>query len=203
MFIRTLTITVAALVLGAGPAHAHVTAHSPDTPPEKGGHGTVVLRVPNEESAATVRLELSLEPSHGITTARTRAVPGWDASVVRGDGGVVTGVVWTARPGSELEGGDEHYEDFGLTLGPLPSDASSLVLPATQFLADGGSVAWDGRPDRPAPEVQLAEPSGHGHHGTRTASTSSASWLVFATLVAVALLLAAGGVVLIRRKGVS
>ncbi|MFE6610911.1 DUF1775 domain-containing protein [Amycolatopsis sp. NPDC057786] len=195
-----MAVTVAALLLGAGTAHAHVTAHIPDTPPEKGGHGTIVLRVPNEESAATVRLEVALELSYGITTARTRPVAGWDASIRRGDGGVVIGVVWTARPGSEIAGGDEHYEDFGLTLGPLPSEAPSLTLPTTQFLADGGTVAWAGQPDSPAPEVPLAEPSARGHHSSRTASTSSVSWLIPAALLAAALLLIAGGVILVRRR---
>ncbi|MET9227801.1 DUF1775 domain-containing protein [Lentzea sp. NPDC003310] len=189
-------------VLGAGTASAHVTAHVPDSPPEKGGHGTVVLRVPNEETPSTTRFEVTVSPAFGITTARTRPVPGWDAAVLRGDGGVVTTVVWTARTENELPGGNEHYEDFGLTLGPLPADADRVVLPATQFLADGSEVRWDDQPGRPAPVIALAEASGHGHHAA-LATASDVPWGAVITLLAVGLLVAVGGVVLIRRKGIS
>ncbi|MGW6445225.1 DUF1775 domain-containing protein [Lentzea sp. NPDC055074] len=200
MLIKSLACLTLLFALGTGTAAAHVTAHAPDSPPEKGGHGTVVLRVPNEETRATTRFEVTLAPSFGITTARTRPVPGWDAAVQRGDGGVVTSVVWTARADSGIPGGNEHYEDFGVTLGPLPADADHVLLPATQFLSDGSTVRWDDQPDRPAPMVALAEPSGHGHHAT---IASDVPWGAVVSLLAVGLLLAVGGFVLIRRKGIS
>lgn len=200
MLIKSLACLTLLFALGTGTAAAHVTAHAPDSPPEKGGHGTVVLRVPNEETQATTRFEVALSPSFGITTARTRPVSGWDAAVLRGDGGVVTAVVWTARADGGIPGGNEHYEDFGVTLGPLPADADRVLLPSTQFLSDGSTVKWDDQPDRPAPVVALAEPSGHGHHA---AIASDVPWGAVVGLLAVGLLLALGGFVLIRRKGIS
>lgn len=203
MFLRALVLSFAVLLFGAGTAFAHVTVHVPDDPPEQGGQGTVVFRVPNEETAATVRVEVALAPSFGVTTARTRPVPGWDATVRRTAGNVVTGVVWTARPGHEIPGGDEHYEDFGLTLHPLPADVDTLTLPATQVLSDGATVAWNDQLDRPAPVLALAEPSAHGHHGALTAAAPSVPWAWVASGFAAALLLAVGGVFLVRRKGIS
>ncbi|SMD22025.1 YcnI family protein [Lentzea albidocapillata] len=201
--IRFLVCSVAMFVLGTGTAVAHVTAHTPDSPPEKGGYGTVVLRVPNEETVATTRIEVTIPPAHGITTARTRPLTGWIPTVRRGPGGVVTAVEWTARPGSELAGGDAHYEDFGLTMGPLPSDVDTLVLPTTQFLANGGTVAWNDQPDRPAPVVTLTEPSGAGHHGERAASAANVPWIAVASLVGLSVVLAVGGVLLFRRREIS
>ncbi|SER72660.1 MULTISPECIES: DUF1775 domain-containing protein [Lentzea] len=202
MLIKSLACLTVLFALGTATASAHVTAHAPDGPPEKGGHGTVVLRVPNEEMSSTTRFEVTLSPAFGITTARTRPVPGWDAAVRRGDGGVVTSVVWTARSDSGIPGGNEHYEDFGLTLGPLPADADHVLVPATQFLSDGSSVRWDDQPGRPAPVVALAEPSGHGHHAT-LATGADVPWAAVVGLLAVGLLLAVSGFVLLRRKGIS
>ncbi|MFJ8959803.1 DUF1775 domain-containing protein [Lentzea sp. NPDC102401] len=202
MLIRLLACVAALFALGAGTAAAHVTVQVPDSIPEKGGYGTVVVRVPNEETSATAKLELTLSPSYGITTARTRPVQGWDASVLRGPGGVVTSVVWTARPGSEIRGGDEYYEDFGLTLGPLPADADRIALPATQFLSDGGTVGWDDQPDRPAPALELAEPSTHDHHGG-VALPPDVPWVAVMSGVGVGLALAIAGFFILRRKEIS
>lgn len=209
--VRAAVLAVAAAVmcvLGGGAASAHVTVHVPDSQPEKGGHGTVVFRVPNEEAAATNRLEVAVASSYGITTARTRPVTGWTAEIVRGPGGVVTGVVWTSRPDSEIPGGDEHYEDFGLTLGPLPQDVDALVLPAAQTTADGTVIHWSEQPGtdapaRPAPVVALAEPAPgtHGHHARAdVAGSGDVPWLPVISLVLLGCVLAAGGVFILRRK---
>lgn len=200
--IRLLACSAAVLVLSTGTAFAHVTAHTPDDPPEMGGYGTVVLRVPNEETVATNRIEVAISPSYGVTTVRRRPLPGWVSSARRGAGGVVVAVEWTARPGSELAGGNEHYEDFGLTVGPLPSDVDTLVLPTTQFLADGSTVTWNDQPDRPAPVIALAEPSGGGHHGKRVAA-ADVPWGTVGGLLGLGALLAVGGVFLVRRRDIT
>ncbi|MBP2478543.1 uncharacterized protein YcnI [Crossiella equi] len=197
-----------AQLFGGGVAAAHVTAHVHGEQPERGGHGTLVLRVPNEDAVATTSLEVEVPPEHGITTARTRPVPGWVPGIRRAAGGVVTGVTWTARPGAELPGGDLHYQDFELTLGPLPQDVATLVLPAAQGHADGTVTRWDERPApgtearRPAPTVALAAPSpgGPAHHAMAPAARGGhgVPWLAGGSLLVLGAA-AGAGVVLVRR----
>lgn len=157
------------LLLAGGIASAHVTANVYGDTPEKGGYGAVVLRVPNEEEkVGTTEVEVTVPAEYGITSARTKPVPGWTAEVTETDD-VVTRIVWKAEDGHEIAAGTTSYEEFEIVLGALPEDVDTLVLPTSQTYADGKVVKWDepptegSEPERPAPVVELAESSGHGH----------------------------------------
>lgn len=170
-------LATAAVLAGAGPASAHVTAQPGVA--AQGGFSVVTFRVPDEsDTAGTVKLEVALPTDHPITSVRTTPVPGWTAAVtktaldppVQVDGNAVaqavTAVTWTANPGSKIGPGE--YLDFPLSLGPLPTGVDRVAMPATQTYDNGEVVAWneqatDGQaePEHPAPVVRLT-PAGPG-----------------------------------------
>jgi periplasmic copper chaperone A len=209
---RALRTTVLAAVfgtaglLGAGVASAHVTASTDGTQPQKGGTGTIVFRVPNEEAdAGTVKVEVDFKPEYAISSVRYKPVPGWTAQVVKTalpapvkDGknldvtDPVTKIVFTAQPGAGIAKGDTEFQEFEITAGNLPSTVNDLVLPAVQTYDNGQVVDWNQEqtggtePDHPAPTVHLAAASAPAVQGSGTGSTagnpadsmdSTARWL--------------------------
>ncbi len=165
-----LTVAAAAVLLGAAPAFAHVTAQPGEA--EQGGYTVINMRVPNEsDTAGTIKLEITLPAGHPITGVRTAPVPGWTATMVKAPlaqplevhGRTITEAVrtvtWTAAPGTRIGPGE--FVEFPLSLGPLPTDTDELVIPAVQTYDDGQVVAWDQpptdgpEPGRPAPTVRL------------------------------------------------
>nr|WP_198283520.1 YcnI family protein [Saccharomonospora glauca] len=174
--------TATSLLLAGGIASAHVTANVYGDTPEKGGYGAIVLRVPNEEEkVGTTEVEVTIPAEYGITSARTKPVPGWTAEVTETDD-VVTRITWKAEDGHEIAAGTTSYEEFEIVLGALPEDVDTLVLPTSQTYSDGTVVKWDeppaddSEPERPAPVVELAESSGHGHgHGTSSEQPAAAA----------------------------
>ena len=77
-----LTVAAAAVLLGAAPAFAHVTAQPGEA--EQGGYTVINMRVPNEsDTAGTIKLEITLPAEHPITGVRTTPVPGWTATMVK------------------------------------------------------------------------------------------------------------------------
>jgi periplasmic copper chaperone A len=165
-----LTLGATAVLLGAAPAFAHVTAQPGEA--EQGGYTVINMRVPNEsDTAGTIKLEITLPAEHPITGVRTTPVPGWTATMVAAPlvqplevhGRTITEAVrtvtWTATPGTRIGPGE--FVEFPLSLGPLPTDTDLLVIPAVQTYDDGQVVAWDQPPtdgpesERPAPTVRL------------------------------------------------
>jgi uncharacterized protein YcnI len=165
-----LTVAATAVLLGAAPAFAHVTAQPGEA--EQGGYTVINMRVPNEsDTAGTIKLEITLPAEHPITGVRTTPVPGWTATMVKAPlaqplevhGRTITEAVrtvtWTATPGTRIGPGE--FVEFPLSLGPLPTDTDLLVIPAVQTYDDGEVVAWDQPPtdgpesERPAPMVRL------------------------------------------------
>jgi uncharacterized protein YcnI len=226
--------TAAVLALTtAGPASAHVTASTPKDA-VKGGYTKVTLRVPNERAdAGTVKLELTLPAEFPLASVSTKPTPGWKveavkeklATPVKSHGREVTEAVrtvtWTADAGNRIEPGQ--FNEFDLSVGPLPDNTDQLVLPTKQTYDSGEVVDWnapppaDGaeEPERPAPVLKLvaakagdhatATPAADDSHGT-TAATSTddtARWLGGAGLAvgALGLGLGAGAVLRSRRTG--
>jgi periplasmic copper chaperone A len=165
-----LTAAATAVLLGAAPAFAHVTAQPGEA--EQGGYTVINMRVPNEsDTAGTIKLEITLPAGHPITGVRTTPVPGWTATMATAPltqplevhGRTITEAVrtvtWTAAPGTRIGPGE--FVEFPLSLGPLPTDTDVLVIPAVQTYDDGEVVAWDQPPtdgpesERPAPTVRL------------------------------------------------
>jgi len=162
----------------AGLASAHVTASTP-SPATKGGYTKVTIRVPNERpDAGTVKLQLTLPPEYPLASVSSKPVPGWKVEVVKAKlpkpitshGKEVTEapstVTWTADPGVQIEPGQ--FNEFDLSVGPLPEDTDRLLLPTTQTYSSGEVVAWDAppaaegaaEPAKPAPVLNLVAKAG-------------------------------------------
>ncbi|HEY0186824.1 MAG TPA: YcnI family protein [Cellulomonas sp.] len=165
-----LVAAAALVLLPALPASAHVHVVPEDT--AAGGWTTLTFRVPNESATAgTTEVAVDLPTDTPLTSVSTRPVPGWTATVETGtlpepvevDGATLTQapvrVVWTADAGSEITDGE--YQEFAISVGPLPAEGTTLVLPTTQTYSDGTEVVWDEvstdgtEPDNPAPTFTI------------------------------------------------
>ncbi|MFE7192854.1 YcnI family protein [Kitasatospora sp. NPDC057541] len=192
---RTAAVALAAaaaVVALAGPASAHVTVNPGSA--DQGGYTAVDFRVPNENDAAgTVKLEVNLPLDHPLASVRTQPLPGWTATVekakldkplkVHGNdvNEAVSKITWTADAGVKIAPGQ--FQEFRVSLGPLPTDTDSLVFKTLQSYENGDVVRWideakDGQPEpaKPAPVLKLTKaPAGDGHGVTATASPSAAA----------------------------
>jgi uncharacterized protein YcnI len=217
------------VLLGAGPASAHVTAQPAEAP--QGTSSVISFRVPDEsDTAGTVKLEITMPTDHPITSVRTTPVPGWTAAVtkialsppVQVNGNAVAEAVgtvtWTANPGTRINPGE--FLDFPLSIGPMPTGVDQIQLPATQTYDDGQVVAWNQpwtegaeEPEHPAPVIRLtpaaddptggpiAAPPAAAPGAPAAATDDTARWLGGAGLLVGALGLGVGaGAVLRGRK---
>lgn len=178
--IRGRAATIAALagatvLLAAVPAFAHVTVN-PGTA-AKGGYSTVSFKVPNEEdSASTTKVEVNLPADHPVASVSLQPVPGWTAQVTKSklatplksdDGTIdeaVTKITWS---GGKIAPGQ--FQQFPVSLGPLPDNADSLVFKTLQTYDNGDIVRWidvqqDGQPEpqHPAPKLVLTAAAAEG-----------------------------------------
>ncbi|MFD7503843.1 YcnI family protein [Streptomyces sp. NPDC059850] len=180
-------LTAGALLLAAGPAFAHVTVQPEQA--EKGGYSTVDFKVPNErDDSSTVKLEVNLPTDHPLASVMPQPVPGWDVKVTKSkldkpietsDGKVteaVTKITWT---GGKIEPG--MFQQFPVSVGPLPKDADQIAFKALQTYDDKQVVRWieepkEGapEPENPAPVLKLTDAAGGGAHGHGSASADSA-----------------------------
>jgi len=185
------SVLAATLVLGsAAAASAHVRVVPEAT--AAGGWTVLTFRVPNESpTSPTTRVTVDLPTDTPLTSVSTQPVPGWTATVERGDlpepvevdGATITqaplSVTWTAD-GAGI--GDGEFQQFAISVGPLPAAGTDLVLPAHQEYADGEVVDWDqvaegdAEPDYPAPTFTTTEGAADGHgHGAAAAADEGGS----------------------------
>jgi uncharacterized protein YcnI len=165
----------AVMVLGAGVASAHVTAHPGEA--AKTSLSKIAFRVPNESpTAGTVKLEIDFPADHPIAIASAKPHPGWTHAVTKkkldppvtntGNDDIpsfdtaITSITWTAQPGTRVAPGE--FDEFEVVVGPLPQNTDVFVTPAIQTYDDGHVVSWEqpwptGRPEpeHPAPKVTL------------------------------------------------
>lgn len=205
------SIVVGGLLAVTGSAYAHVTAQ-PSTATQ-GSYTKIAFRVPNEQDkASTVKLEVTFPTDHPIASVEVKDVPGWTAQIdkatlatpLKSDDGPITEAVskitWS---GGSL--GPDHFAEFEVSMGPLPTDTDKLVFKAVQTYDNGDVVRWidtsapgGAEPEHPAPTVQLtAKTAGTVTAVTPTAAASSTSDsslpLVFG-IAGIVIGLAAGGV---------
>lgn len=166
-------VVAAAVVAFALPAAAHVTINP--TTAEPGGYGAFSVRVPNEQADAdTTKVQLYLPADHPIASVSVQPTPGWVVQVTKGhlakpiqtdDGPVteaVTAITWS---GGIIPPG--RFQQFWVSLGPLPTDTNTLYFKALQTYTDQAGkstvVRWidlpsgGAEPEHPAPSVTLAK----------------------------------------------
>lgn len=191
-------LVTTAVVIGAGPASAHVTVHS-DDPVRGASDVAVAFRTPNEEShAATVKLQVFFPTDHPLLDVLVEPHVGWHSSVTTtklahplttDDGAIseaVSQVAWTANStAAGLQPGQA--DDFVVIVGQLP-DAPTVTFRVLQTYSDGHVVRWitsrapgAAEPEFPAPVLDLtpaagAEPTHDAAaHATTTTTASSSS----------------------------
>ena len=172
---RLLTVAAAATAavgLTALPALAHVTVSSPGA--TQGSFGVVTFRMPNEmDNANATELKVQLPADQPLASVAVKPEPGWAYTITRAklpqpitddDGNQVTDYVsvidWKATAGGIKPG---EYEDFDLSVGPLPK-AESMTFKAIQVYSNDQIVAWidvpaagsTAEPEHPAPTLKLA-----------------------------------------------
>ena len=169
---RTLLVALAAgaaLVLPATSAFAHVTVNPREA--TQGGYAKLAFRVPNErDNASTTKLEVNFPTDHPFASASVRPQPGWTYAVekiklatpIKSDDGDITEAVskitWT---GGAIKPGE--FNEFEVSVGPLPTDVDAVSFKALQTYSDGEIVRWieeappGGEVDHPAPVLKLTK----------------------------------------------
>jgi len=178
-------LTVAGLAI-AGTASAHVTV-SPTSLPQ-GATAELTFKVPNEESKAnTVELQLQIPTAHPIAQVLAKPVPGWTITehtvtlakpLTTDDGTFTTAVEEIDWTGGSIPPGE--YQDFQISVDPLPTDTTQLVFKAVQTYSDGDVVRWidlssgaDPDPEHPAPILTLTPAAADG--GADSSGTAAAA----------------------------
>jgi len=171
------TTLTAGLVLIASPAWAHVTINPNEA--AQGGFTAVSFRVPNErDDSGTTSLTVEFPADHPIRSVSVKPKAGWTVSVDReplaepvgGEGGdeiteAVSRITWT---GGRIGPGE--FDEFDVSMGPLPDDTDELVFGALQTYESGEVVRWieptpanGSEPEFPAPVLKLV--AGGDEHG--------------------------------------
>jgi periplasmic copper chaperone A len=186
-------LTLAGLAIAAT-ASAHVTV-SPTSLPQ-GSTAELTFKVPNEESKAnTVKLQLQIPTAYPIAQVLAKPVPGWTitehtvtlAKPLTTDDGTFTTAVdeidWT---GGSIPPGE--YQDFQISVDPLPTDTTQLVFKAVQTYSNGDVVRWidlstssDSDPEHPAPALTLTPVSASSDAATPPATVTATTTVASAT----------------------
>jgi uncharacterized protein YcnI len=181
----TAALAATAVIALAGTAQAHVTIDPGEA--EQGGYEVLNVKVPNErDNASTIRLELHLDPDHPLASVMPQPVPGWDVEVetaqldepIEVHGSQLTEapstVTWT---GGAIEPGT--FQQFPLSVGPLPEDTDRLVFDAIQTYDNDEVVRWieepvegQAEPELPSPVLELAPAAAEEGDGAGTAGTA-------------------------------
>ncbi|MGH3380886.1 MAG: YcnI family protein [Actinoallomurus sp.] len=174
-------LTALTIALAAGAASAHVTANPSTAVP--GSYSKVSFRVPNEEQGAdTTKLEVDLPADHPIASVSVRPQPGWQIKVekaklatpLKTDGGEITQAVskitWS---GGKIAPGQ--FQEFDVSMGPLPTDTDRLMFTAEQTYSSGEVVTWNQDPGAGGQEPEHPAPTVHLVAAAKDASTPTAA----------------------------
>ena len=165
-------VMVALFLLSPTPAYAHITVDPDELP--KGEFAKLAFRVPNErDNAGTIKVEVTFPREHPFAFFNVRPVPGWTSKVERSAldkplqvfgrtiNEAVTKITWEGGPVNPGA-----FEEFEVSVGPLPTNATKLVFKALQTYSNGEVVRWIEEreqgatqdPETPAPILTLTAP---------------------------------------------
>jgi uncharacterized protein len=203
----------------AAPASAHVTVNPREA--QKGGFAKLTFRVPTErDDASTTQLDVQMPTDHPIASVSVQPVTGWTYTVTEAplptpietdDGQITSAVTSLTWKGGEIKPGE--FQEFSISVGPLPTDADSLTFKAIQTYSDGQTVNWietangSTQPEHPAPVLKLtdasasaASPAAATTSSGGDSSDTAARALGIVGIVVGATGLIVGGLALSRRK---
>jgi uncharacterized protein YcnI len=146
-------------------AFAHAVVFPRTTTP--GAYERYVLRVPNEKTTATTRVEIRFPIDVRVTSFEE--VPGWTLDVLADSTKRVVGAVWSGSLPPQ------RFVEFPF-MAANPKTGGKLVWPAYQTYADGERVEWTGEEGskRPASVTTISSSAAGGVRG--------ASWVPWAAL---------------------
>jgi uncharacterized protein YcnI len=168
-FLRRLAVVAALLALGLGIpvlAFGHAVVYPRTSSP--GGYERYVLRVPNEKTTATTRVEIRFPAELRVTSFED--VPGWQLEVLTDSAKRVIGAVWTGTLAQQ------RFVELPF-MAANPKSGDKLVWPAYQTYADGERVEWTGDEGSKRPASVRKVESQDAHAG-------APSWVAWAALVA-------------------
>ena len=147
-------VAVTLLIPAIGYAHAVVFPKASTT----GAYERYVLRVPNEKTSATTRVEIHFPADVRVTGFED--VPGWQLEVQTDSAKRVVGAVWTGTLAPQ------RFVEFPF-MAANPKSATKLVWPAYQTYADGERVEWTGAEGTksPASATTIAAAASSGASG--------------------------------------
>ena len=183
--LRRLAVVVASLALVLGVpvlAFGHAVVYPKTSAP--GAYERYVLRVPNEKTTATTRVEIRFPAELRVTSFED--VPGWQLEVLTDSAKRIVGAVWTGTLAPQ------RFVELPF-MAANPKSGDRLVWPTYQTYADGERVEWTGDEGskRPASVTTL------GNQDTRGGASK---WVAWAALL---LALVSLGLVLSRRRPVA
>ena len=167
---RTMLVALAAgaaLVLPATSAFAHVTVNPREA--TQGGYAKLAFRVPNErDDASTTKVEVNFPTDHPLASVSVRPQAGWTYAVEKtklatpiksDDGDITEAVSKVTWSGGAIKPGE--FNEFEVSVGPLPTDVDSISFKALQTYSNGEVVRWieestpTNDPEHPAPVLKL------------------------------------------------
>jgi uncharacterized protein YcnI len=201
-------VAIAALVALAAPAAAHVTVNPREA--TRGSFTKLTFRVPNEkDTASTTKVEVEFPAAQPVASVSVKPLTGWTYDITR-DGDRVSRITWTAAEDATIDPGQ--FQEFDVSLGPLPQRGDAMVFKALQTYSDGEVVRWieeptagGAEPEHPAPVLTLtASASATTAPAPATAGDDGddddSNGLAVAALVLGALGLVTGGAALARTR---
>lgn len=131
-------------------ALAHAVVYPRASAP--GAYERYVLRVPNEKTSPTTRVEIRFPADVRVTSFED--VPGWQLEVLTDSTKRIVGAVWTGTLAPQ------RFTEFPF-MAANPKSDGRLVWPAYQTYADGERVEWTGDEGtkRPASVTTIANQS--------------------------------------------
>ncbi|WP_445149695.1 DUF1775 domain-containing protein [Baekduia sp. Peel2402] len=143
---RAVLTAVAAALVAAAPAAAHVQITPTVAAPGDSAKFTVL--VPGETEAQTTKVELKVPA--GVLPFSYNVTPGWKRTLVSAADGSVDRIVWTGRLPRD------GFVELAFLAG-LPEQPGTLAWKALQTYSDGTVVRWIGGPEseHPAPTTVL------------------------------------------------
>jgi uncharacterized protein YcnI len=149
-----LLFAAGATLLAASVADAHAVVY-PKTS-KVGGYEKYVLRIPNEKTTPTLRVEIRFPA--GVRVASFGDVPGWQIEVLTDSAKHVTGAVWTGNLPPQ------RFVEFPF-VAANPKEEMKVSWPTFQTYADGERVEWTGAEGTKTPASSTSIGSGDAAGG--------------------------------------